>query len=120
VVFEITSKSTQQEDQLFKRRLYAQIGVQEYWLFDPKGEWLESPLMGYQLVHDDYSPIGDLCSQVLGLKLQVEGKLIRFSEVATGRLLPMPAELGGALEQERQQTERLRAQLKALGVDPVD
>jgi hypothetical protein len=38
VVFEMTSKGTQQEDQVIKRHLYAQIGVEEYWLFDPKGE----------------------------------------------------------------------------------
>lgn len=66
VVFEMTSKGTQQEDQIFKRRLYAQIGVEEYWLFDPKGEWLESPLMGYRLTGDDYVPITDSCSQALG------------------------------------------------------
>jgi Uma2 family endonuclease len=127
VVFEITSKGTQKEDQEFKHRLYAQIGVQEYWLFDPKREWLNTPLMGYQLVNDDYVLISDLCSQVLGLQLQIDGKLIRFIEIATGRPLPMPAELANALDQERQRAdqeqqraERLRGQLKALGVEPVD
>jgi Uma2 family endonuclease len=127
VVFEITSKGTQKEDQEFKHRLYAQIGVQEYWLFDPKREWLNTPLMGYQLVNDDYVLISDLCSQVLGLQLQIDGKLIRFIEIATGRPLLMPAELANALDQERQRAdqeqqraERLRGQLKALGVEPVD
>ncbi|WP_404786640.1 Uma2 family endonuclease [Altericista sp. CCNU0014] len=141
VVFEMTSKSTQQEDQIIKRRLYAQIGVQEYWLFDPKGEWLESPLMGYRLLNDDYVPITDLCSEALGLQLQVEGKLITFTEITTGKRLLMPAELGQALEQERQlanqerqraeqeqqraeqerqHAERLKEQLKALGVEPIE
>jgi Uma2 family endonuclease len=141
VVFEITSKGTQKEDQEFKHRLYAQIGVQEYWLFDPKREWLNEPLMGYQLVNDDYVLIPDFCSQVLGLQLQIDGKLIRFTEIETGRQLPMPAELANALnqeqqradqeqqradqeqqraDQEQQRAERLRAQLKALGIEPVD
>ena len=127
VIFEMTSKGTQQEDQEYKFRLYAQLGIQEYWLFDPKGEWLASPLMGYQLVTGDYVPISDLRSNVLGLQLQVEGKLIGFTELRTGRRLPMPAELSQELEkerqraeQERQKAERLRAQLKALGIDPVE
>ncbi|MCM1984600.1 Uma2 family endonuclease [Lyngbya confervoides] len=133
VVFEMTSKGTQQEDQVYKFRLYAQLGVQEYWLFDPKGEWLPSPLMGYQLSQEDYIQIPELCSQVLGLQLAVEGKLIGFTEMSTGRRLPMPAELSQALAQEReraeqeaqraeqeaQRAEQLRAQLQGLGIDPV-
>jgi Uma2 family endonuclease len=134
VVFEMTSKGTQQEDQIIKRHLYAQIGVEEYWLFDPKGEWLESPLMGYRLVQNEYVPIADLRSEALGLQLAVEGKLIAFTELATGRRLLTPAELSEELkqeqnrveqeryraEQERYRAERLKAQLKALGVEPVE
>lgn len=120
VVFEITSQATQQEDQIYKRRLYAEIGVQEYWLFDPKGEWLEPSLIGYQLVADQYQPMGDLCSSVLGLQLQVEDKLIAFTEIGTGQRLLRPGELGEALQQEQQRAERLRQQLRALGVDPIE
>lgn len=120
VVFEMTSKGTQQEDQIFKRRLYAQIGVEEYWLFDPKGEWLESPLMGYRLMSDDYVPITDNCSQALGLRLNVEGKLIEFTSLVTRERLLAPAELSYELVQEQQRAERLREQLRALGVDPVE
>ena len=141
VIFEMTSKGTQQIDQTHKYCLYAQLGVQEYWLFDPKGEWLDSPLMGYRLNGDDYVAIEDGCSQVLGLRLEVEGKLIGFTEIETGRRLPMPAELSQELEKERQRAdqasrwaeaerlkaeqqaqraERLRAQLQALGIDPVE
>jgi Uma2 family endonuclease len=127
VVFEMTSKGTQQEDQAIKRHLYAQIGVEEYWLFDPKGEWLESPLMGFRLVQNEYVPIADLRSEVLGLQLAVEGKLIAFTELATGRRLLAPAELSEELkqqqnraEQERNRVERLKAPLQALGVKPVE
>jgi Uma2 family endonuclease len=127
VVFEMTSKGTQQEDQVIKRHLYAQIGVEEYWLFDPKGEWLESPLMGYRLVNNEYVPIADFRSEALGLQLTVEGKLIAFTELATGRRLLSPAELSEELKQEqnrvkqeRSRAERLKAQLQALGVEPVE
>lgn len=120
VVFEMTSKGTQQEDQIFKRRLYAQIGVEEYWLFDPKGEWLESPLIGYRLAGDDYVPMADSCSQALGLRLNVEGKLIGFTSLATGERLLAPAELSHELVQEQHRAERLREQLRDLKVDPVE
>ncbi|MEM9137077.1 MAG: Uma2 family endonuclease [Cyanobacteria bacterium P01_F01_bin.42] len=141
VVFEMTSKSTKKEDQEKKFQLYEQIGVTEYWLFDPRGEWLESPLMGYQLVDEMYQPILNLRSNVLGLQLAVENKLIQFTEVATGNRLLHPSELKTTLEQmelkaeqekqraaqekqraaqEKQRAEKLIAQLKALGVDPVD
>lgn len=134
VVFEMTSKGTQQEDQVIKRHLYAQIGVEEYWLFDPKGEWLESPLIGFRLAQNEYVPISDLRSKALGLQLAVEDKLIAFTELATGRRLLTPAELSKELkqeqnraqqersraEQERNRAERLKAQLQALGVEPVE
>ena len=127
VIFEMTSKSTQQEDQQRKYELYAQLEVEEYWLFDPKGEWLESPLMGYRLIDGVYAPITDQCSQVLGLRLEVEDRLIQFTEIHSGKRLLHPSELQEALEQAqqevdqaRQQTEKLKAQLKALGVDPEE
>jgi Putative restriction endonuclease len=127
VIFEMTSKGTQQEDQVIKRHLYAQIGVEEYWLFDPKGEWLESPLIGYRLVQNEYVPISDFRSEALGLQLAVEGKLIAFTELATGRRLLSPAELSEELKQERNRAEQecsraelLKAQLQALGVEPVE
>ncbi|MGI0486004.1 Uma2 family endonuclease [Pantanalinema rosaneae CENA516] len=49
VIFEFTSQSTRLHDISFKKELYAQLEVQEYWLFDPKGEWLENQLQGYYL-----------------------------------------------------------------------
>lgn len=64
VVFEITSKSTQKQDQIQKKALYEQLGVQEYWLFDPKGEWIPERLKGYRLSAGYYVPISDSHSQV--------------------------------------------------------
>ena len=36
-VLEVASPSTQASDRARKRRVYARLGVPEYWLFDPKG-----------------------------------------------------------------------------------
>lgn len=56
VVFEITSRKTQEEDLGKKRLIYAQIGVAEYYLFDPYAQYLQPPLRGYQLVREEYAP----------------------------------------------------------------
>lgn len=55
VVFEITSSKTREEDLGKKRLIYAQIGVEEYYLFDPFGQYLSPPLRGYQLVGEEYA-----------------------------------------------------------------
>lgn len=109
VIFEMTSPSTQAQDQVFKKTLYEQMGVQEYWLFDPKGEWLTQQLVGYRLEHGLYYPITDSRSEPLQLRLQVEGQLIGFYREDTGERLLLPGELAQALRQEataRQQAEQ--------------
>lgn len=109
VIFEMTSKGTQDQDKVFKKTLYEQMGVQEYWLFDPKGEWVENQLQGYRLERDLYQPIDDGCSAPLQLRLQAEGQLIGFYRQETGERLLIPGELAQSLKQEalaRQQAEQ--------------
>lgn len=38
VIFEMTSPGTRSQDDSFKKALYEQLGVQEYWQFDLRGE----------------------------------------------------------------------------------
>ncbi|MBW4657909.1 MAG: Uma2 family endonuclease [Drouetiella hepatica Uher 2000/2452] len=118
VIFEITSPSTRQNDELSKKNLYAQMGVQEYWQFDPRGEWITEKLRGYRL-HDFvtldgepesvYEPITDGHSQVLQLRLTVEGLLIGFYRLDTGGKLLIPDELAAALQQETQTRQQAEA-----------
>ena len=84
VIFEITSPSTRAEDRTFKKTLYEQLEVQEYWLFDPRGEWIEDKLLGYRLHNGSYEPIADSRSEPLQLRLAVEGELIGFNREDTG------------------------------------
>jgi len=120
IIFEITSPSTQKEDKKTKKDLYERIGVQEYWLFDPKGEWIPEQLRGYRLEEGQYHPITDRFSQVLSLNLQPEGALLGLYRSDTGEKLPLPGEVTEALrrattarkeaeinlEQERQRAEQ--------------
>uniref|UniRef100_B8HQS7 Putative restriction endonuclease domain-containing protein n=1 Tax=Cyanothece sp. (strain PCC 7425 / ATCC 29141) TaxID=395961 RepID=B8HQS7_CYAP4 len=108
VIFEMTSASTRDQDQGFKRTLYEQLGVQEYWQFDPKGEWIAEQLRGYRLqntIEPAYAPITDGQSQPLQLRLQVEGRLIAFYRLDTGEKLLIPEELAIALRTEQQRAE---------------
>jgi len=125
VIFEMTSEGTARQDESFKFFLYEQLGVEEYWLFDPKGEWIPEKLRGYRLYRDVYEPITDGRSAVLSLKLQVEGTLIGFYREDTGEKLLIPDELVEALKQERQRAEEAEQarrdaipKLQAMGLSP--
>ena len=108
-VLEITSDSTRRSDQGPKRRVYEALGVREYWLFDPTGDWLVPPLQGLRLVAGRYvrlpswtSPEGSLSgrSEVLGLDLRAAEGRLRLHDPATGRDLPSSEELEERVEQQ--------------------
>ena len=134
------------QDTGFKKPLYEQLGVKEYWLFDPRGEWIKEKLRGYRLRGESYELITNSISEALELRLEVEDKLIGFYREDTGEKLLIPEELWSALQteiqrrieavemaeqqrqraeqaqqiaqQERQRAEQLVAQLRALGIEP--
>ena len=133
IIFEMTSESTQAHDQTKKQELYESIGVLEYWLFDPKGEWIPEKLRGYRrqanlpAKAEDllvYEAIADGLSQVLELRLEVEGSLINFYRQDNGEKLLIPSELFSALQEQTQRAEvaeqelqKLRDRLAALGIE---
>ena len=102
VIFEMTSKATQKQDIDYKKNLYEQLEVQEYWLFDPKGEWVEEKLRGYRLQGESYQIIADNRSESLKLRLAIEGELIGFYREDTGEKLLIPDELATKLQEETQ------------------
>ncbi len=102
VVFEMTSKGTQNQDIEYKKTLYEQLEIQEYWLFDPKGEWIEEKLRGYRLRGESYELITDSRSEPLKLRLAIEDELIGFYREDTGEKLLIPDELATKLSQETQ------------------
>jgi Uma2 family endonuclease len=108
VIFEMTSLSTQSEDQVIKKDLYERLEVQEYWLFDPKGEWIPEKLRGYRLGVEGYQVITDSRCQVLQLRLEIEGKLIGFYREDKVEKLLTSDELTSALKAERQRAEAER------------
>ena len=110
LVLEITSASTKDRDQGAKREVYRELGVREYWQFDPTGDYLEPSLQGLELIGGRYErlPLEELAdgtlrleSKVLGLEVRKEEAGLRFYDPATGSYLRSSA------EEERQ---RLRAE----------
>ena len=128
IIFEVTSAGTKETDWNYKKTLYEQLGVTEYWLFDPYGEWVAEQLQGYRLNEDGlYKPIRDNCSEVLQLKLQAEEYLIGFYRLDNGEKLLTLEELYSAnlaanqrVEQEKARADRLAEKLRQLGVNLDD
>ncbi|MBI3250138.1 MAG: Uma2 family endonuclease [Deltaproteobacteria bacterium] len=101
VIFEITSRSTRLEDLGTKRALYAMLGVQEYYLYDPLGEYLRPSFQGYRLENGEYLRLlpeaeGKFMSRALGLELRVEAGQLRAVHPGTGERLLSPMEAQAA------------------------
>jgi Uma2 family endonuclease len=112
-VLEITSKTTQEKDERDKPHKYRQLGVLEYFQYDPTGDYLQPPLKGSRLVEGNYQPIAvthfpdqslRIYSEALGLELRIYDGRLRFYEPQTGKPLLSHAET----EQARQQAEQAR------------
>ena len=119
-VIELTSKSTEGEDLDDKFALYQNVlKVREYFLFDPRAEYLDPPFQGHRLVKGHYEPIepvdGRLPSKVLGLHLERRGSELRLYDPKTKRILPTRKELNAALTSE---VEQLRRELEDLKRPP--
>jgi len=115
VVFELTSRSTRREDLGPKKGIYEMLGVEEYFVFDPLGEYLKPRLVGFRLAEWGYRRIEDeepLVSQVLSLELRVEGENLQLVDPATGKKLLTPLE---AHEAHRTEAEaRRQAETRAV------
>lgn len=118
-IFEITSRQTRLEDLGTKRGLYELLGVREYFVFDPLGEYIPSQLQAYHLVpaghyqHMVLTPAKTMFSQELGLTFKVDGALLRVIEPKTGALIPTLEEAVSQSKKwlEQAQTEAKRAEL---------
>jgi len=117
-VLEVTSKTTRTEDQRSKKSLYARLGVEEYFLFDPRDEYLHPRLQGLRLAGSGYQPLrlgadGSLTSRTIGISFQPQGTSLRLTDAKTGRLLLTYTEWkekAQAAEERAEAAERRAAQ----------
>ena len=50
----VSRGSSRRDDERCKRDVYAALGVSEYFLYDPRGEYLTPPLQGWRLRDGEY------------------------------------------------------------------
>ena len=122
-VLKVASESTWRHDATAKRDIYAEIGIDEYWRFDPEGAYFPVPLIGERLVNGEYEPIsvdtdadGILRghSDALGLDICVRGELeLRFYE-------PVSAEWLRSHQESEDRIRQLEAQMRRHGITPND
>lgn len=86
-VLEVTSRSTKRQDEEEKPRLYANLGIEEYFQYDPTADYLKPQLRGFQLLDRTYQPlplettpegIQFIHSPVLGLDLQLHSPYVEL------------------------------------------
>ncbi len=119
---EIASESTGREDVNRKPGIYAQIGVLEYWRFDPTGgNYHRQPLAGGRLAGGTYEPIelttgpdGILkgYSEVLELSLCWDEGWPRFYDPVTGTYLANWRQVQEALLAAEERVRQLEAELR--------
>jgi Uma2 family endonuclease len=121
VVIETTSRKTRKKDTQDKPRLYAQLGIKEFFLFDCLNEYLDPPLQGHRLVEGVYQSLpagesGALVSEELGLRLQPDAGQLQFYRLDSGARLLTATERAEQEARVRRELEaevqRLRAELK--------
>jgi Uma2 family endonuclease len=118
VVIEFTSRTTRGEDVDDKYEIYRDwMKVREYFLFDPRQEYLEPSLQGHRLEGGQYVPIepvdGRLPSEILGLHLLRDGWRLRFLDPTTGTVVPLPDERADAAEANARQVEERATRAEA-------
>jgi Uma2 family endonuclease len=110
VVFEVTSKSTRKDDLTDKLATYRDVWkVEEYFLFDPLGEYLAPQLQGYRWVDGDFAPMEMVAGQFLysaglGLILEAAGGHLLLTEADTNRRL-YPPDRARAIEEARRRRQ---------------
>lgn len=120
VVFEFTSLSSESKDTKKKPGIYAALGVNEYFIYDPEREYLKPPLQGFRLAGNRYVAIEADADQVfqcqtLGLGLRLRADELVVIDLATGEELMTHAEAEAESRRNAEaENERLRAELKRL------
>ena len=122
-VLEVASPNTWEEDVREKPAIYAGLGVQEYFLFDPRGEHFTPRLQGYRLVGGGYERLPavesidrtlTLTSEVLGLELRAKGEEMRFHDPSTGEPLLSYGEEHAARRAAEARVAELEARVRVL------
>jgi Uma2 family endonuclease len=117
-VLETTSESTRAKDEE-KKEIYARLGVEEYFQFDPLEEYLDPNLQGHRLVGGRYRAIrsnadGSLVSRTTGVVFQAEGARLRLTDARTGAPLLRKEEESQARRHAEEALHQAEEKIRAL------
>ena len=92
IAFEIISLTGWKKVLREKKDIYERIGIEEYVVVAPDGDFVRPRLQGFRLVDGRYRPVptepdGSLVSRALGLRIAPEGENLRLTDLVTGERL---------------------------------
>ena len=120
-ILEVASRRSAAEDPGVKKDYYERMGVGEYWMYDPDGQFYRFILRGYRLVDGQYEAIeieeiapGTLQghSAALNLDLRAEDGYLGWHDPATGEHIPTLTS-----ETARADAQAVRAEAEAARAD---
>jgi Uma2 family endonuclease len=118
VVFEIASKRTWQNDVDEKLRLYEELGTEEYYVLDPKFEFLSKPLIAYRREGENLIELEvtdeRIFSPRLGLEIVREGNTFSLYNPKTNDFLLTLQESESKRREDEAEIERLKAEIEKL------
>ncbi len=122
-ILEVVSPSSVENDKKLKKEAYEQLGVREYFVYDPDGVDFEERVLGYQLDAGtraygdplDVQPDGSVKSAVLNLSLRYEDSHLIIQNTETGEDYRPSEELRREIQQLRRAraADRAKAQAEA-------
>ena len=116
---EVVSPESETRNHEDKRRLYARLGIKEYFVFQPETTRPEPRLVGHRLWGRRYVPLqsdpeaalaGELRSERLGVSLRPAGELLRVRDLSTGEDYVWDSEVRPRIAESN---ERARAEAEA-------
>jgi Uma2 family endonuclease len=113
VVIEVLSSETKTDDTDRKKRLYARLGVREYYIFDPEYRYMKPPLRAFRLAGLNYVEVAvtnhRVFSNELALELVDNGQSLRLFDPKTDSFLLTPEEEATARRLAEARAERADA-----------
>jgi len=120
-VMELSSENTYENDLAGKMAHYAEMGIQNYFLYDAEGHYLPTQLMGFTLVDGNYEAIaadadGKIHSDALGLGFQMTEDRLGIYDPETRQWLQTAAEAADA-RAEQETLARRQADARAAAAE---
>ncbi len=111
LVVEVTSRSSRVADLGTKKGVYEMLGVSEYLVFDPLGEYLTPRFRAFELEAGSYREIQltetqSYQSRVLPVIFRPDGPLLRVVDAVSGAQTPLLEEATDRAEREAQRAEQ--------------